>query len=89
MRIMALSILLLGAALTGIARAADEGAQCLIIRLNTPGGLLKSTRDIVSDLLTAPVPVVVYVSPSGAQAASAGTFIALAAHIAAMDATLT
>ena len=67
-----------------IDRAAEEGAQCLVIRLNTPGGLLKSTRIIVSDILTAPLPVVVYVSPSGAQAASAGTFIALAAHIAAM-----
>jgi len=67
-----------------IERAAEDGAQCLVIKLNTPGGLLKSTRIIVSDLLTARIPVVVYVSPSGAQAASAGTFIALAAHIAAM-----
>jgi membrane-bound serine protease (ClpP class) len=67
-----------------IETAAEDGAQCLVIRLNTPGGLLKSTRIIVSDLLTAPLPVVVYVSPSGAQAASAGTFIALAADIAAM-----
>jgi membrane-bound serine protease (ClpP class) len=67
-----------------IDRAASENAECLVIRLNTPGGLLKSTRMIVSDLLTARVPVVVYVAPSGAQAASAGTFIALAAHIAAM-----
>jgi membrane-bound serine protease (ClpP class) len=67
-----------------IDRAADENAECLVIRLNTPGGLLKSTRFIVSDLLTARLPVVVYVAPSGSQAASAGTFIALAAHIAAM-----
>jgi membrane-bound serine protease (ClpP class) len=67
-----------------IDRAIDENAECLIIRLNTPGGLLKSTRMIVSDLLTARVPVVVYIAPSGAQAASAGTFIALAAHVAAM-----
>jgi len=64
--------------------AEDDRAECLIIRLNTPGGLLKSTRDIVSDILTARIPVVVYVSPSGAQSASAGTFITLAAHIAAM-----
>jgi membrane-bound serine protease (ClpP class) len=64
--------------------AQDDGAVCLIIRFNTPGGLLKSTREIVSDLLTARVPVVVYVAPSGAQAASAGAFITLAAHIAAM-----
>ncbi len=67
-----------------IKRATDDSAECLIIRLNTPGGLLKSTRVIVSDLLTAPLPVIVYVSPAGAQAASAGAFITLAAHIAAM-----
>jgi membrane-bound serine protease (ClpP class) len=67
-----------------IAKATEEKAECLIIALNTPGGLLKSTRIIVSDLLTAKIPVVVYVSPAGAQAASAGTFIALAAHVAAM-----
>lgn len=68
----------------GIQRATTAGATCLVLRLNTPGGLLKSTRVIVSDILTSPVPVVVYVSPSGAQAASAGTFITLAGHIAAM-----
>ena len=67
-----------------IAKAARQNAECVVIRLNTPGGLLKSTREIVSDLLTAEVPVVVYVSPSGAQSASAGVFITLAAHIAAM-----
>jgi len=67
-----------------IERAAGEGAECLIIRLNTPGGLLKSTRVIVTDLLTARLPVIVYVSPSGSQAASAGVFITLAAHVAAM-----
>ena len=66
-------------------RAAQEAnAQCLVIRLNTPGGLLKSTRVIVTDLLASPIPVVVYVAPSGSQSASAGTFITLAAHIAAM-----
>jgi membrane-bound serine protease (ClpP class) len=58
--------------------------MCLIIELNTPGGLLKSTRYIVSDLLTSEIPVVVYVSPSGSQSASAGVFITLAANIAAM-----
>jgi membrane-bound serine protease (ClpP class) len=67
-----------------IDHAVEDGAECLVIRLNTPGGLLKSTRVIVSDLLTARLPIIVYVAPSGAQAASAGTFIALAAHIAAM-----
>lgn len=67
-----------------IQKAKDDGAQCLVIRLNTPGGLLKSTRVIVSDFLTAPVPVIVYVSPAGSQAASAGVFVTLAAHVAAM-----
>jgi len=65
-------------------RASSHNARCLIIELNTPGGLLKSTRYIVSDLLTSDIPVVVYVSPSGSQAASAGVFITLAANIAAM-----
>lgn len=67
-----------------IERAQKDNAECLIIRLNTPGGLLKSTRVIVTDLLSAPLPIVVYVSPAGSQAASAGTFITLAAHVAAM-----
>jgi len=67
-----------------IKRANDDHAECLVIRLNTPGGLLKSTRAIVTDLLTSPIPVIVYVAPSGAQSASAGTFITLAANIAAM-----
>jgi membrane-bound serine protease (ClpP class) len=65
-------------------KAQQQNAQCLLIYLNTPGGLLKSTRYIVRDLLESPVPVVVYVSPAGAQAGSAGVFITLAAHIAAM-----
>ncbi len=67
-----------------IQRSAERGDECVVIRLNTPGGLLKSTRTIVTDLLTSRVPVVVYVSPSGAQSASAGSFITLAANIAAM-----
>ncbi len=68
----------------GIKKAGKENAECLIIHLNTPGGLLKSTRNIVSDILESPVPVVVYISPAGAQSGSAGVFITLAAHIAAM-----
>ena len=68
----------------GIKKASTENAECLIIHLNTPGGLLKSTRVIVSDILESPVPVIVYVSPAGAHAGSAGVFITLAAHIAAM-----
>lgn len=64
--------------------AQKEQATCLLIHLNTPGGLLKSTRTIVSDILESPVPIVVYVSPGGAHAGSAGVFITMAAHIAAM-----
>jgi membrane-bound serine protease (ClpP class) len=69
---------------SGIEKAGRENAECIIIHLNTPGGLLKSTREIVSDILESPVPVIVYVSPGGAHAGSAGVFITLAAHIAAM-----
>ncbi len=67
-----------------IERASEAKAECLIIHLNTPGGLLTSTRNIVSDLLVSPVPVIVYVSPGGAHAGSAGVFITMAANIAAM-----
>lgn len=67
-----------------IEEAHEREAECLLIHLNTPGGLVKSTRVIVSDILEAPVPVVVYVSPGGAHAGSAGVFITLAAHVAAM-----
>lgn len=69
----------------GINRAEEENAECLIIHLNTPGGLLKSTRMIVSSFFASEVPVVVYVYPSGSQAASAGVFITLAANIAVMS----
>jgi membrane-bound serine protease (ClpP class) len=69
----------------GIESAVKNKSECLIVKLNTPGGLLKSTRVIVSDILESKVPIVVYVSPSGAQAASAGVFITMAAHIAAMS----
>lgn len=68
----------------GIEKATREKAQCLIIELNTPGGVLESTREIVSDILSSPIPIVVYVSPSGAHAGSAGVFITLAANLAAM-----
>jgi membrane-bound serine protease (ClpP class) len=68
----------------GIEKAQSKNAECLIIYLNTPGGLLKSTRVIVSEILESPVPVVVYVYPGGAHAGSAGVFITLAANIAAM-----
>jgi membrane-bound serine protease (ClpP class) len=61
-----------------------EKAMVVVFQLDTPGGLVESTRLIVKALLNAEVPVVVYVAPSGARAASAGTFITMAAHIAAM-----
>ena len=68
----------------GISRAESEGAVACIIELNTPGGLLNSTEEIVQRILNARVPVIVYVSPRGSWAASAGTFITISAHIAAM-----
>ncbi|HTR81032.1 MAG TPA: nodulation protein NfeD [Bacteroidota bacterium] len=68
----------------GIKRAEKMNAACVVVELNTPGGLLQSTRMIVSDFLTSTVPVIVYVSPAGAQAASAGVFVTLAANVAAM-----
>ena len=67
-----------------INRSKANAARALIIQLDTPGGLLTSTRTIVKEMLGAPVPVIVYVAPSGAGAGSAGVFITMAAHIAAM-----
>ncbi|MGZ6195187.1 MAG: NfeD family protein, partial [Candidatus Binataceae bacterium] len=68
----------------GIAYASAHHASALVIELDTPGGLLGSAQRIVKDLLNAPIPTIVYVSPSGASAASAGTFITEAAAVAAM-----
>ena len=68
----------------GIDQAEEENAVACIIQLDTPGGLDTSMRDIVKDIVNAEVPVVVYVSPSGARAASAGVFITIAAHVAVM-----
>jgi membrane-bound serine protease (ClpP class) len=68
----------------GISRAESEGAIACVIELNTPGGLLSATEDIVQRIMNARVPVIVYVSPRGGWAASAGTFITISAHIAAM-----
>lgn len=68
-----------------ITKAANQKAECILIHLNTPGGLLKSTRVIVTDILQSQVPVVVYVSPGGAHAGSAGVFLTMAAHIAVMS----
>ena len=68
----------------GIATSEDDGAEALIIKLNTPGGQIDLMNEIVQLLLEADVPTVVYVSPRGAYAASAGTLITLGAHVAAM-----
>jgi|TARA_B100002003_G_scaffold34644_1_gene29983 membrane-bound serine protease (ClpP class) len=68
----------------GINHAEESNAIAAIIQLDTPGGLDTSMRDIVKDIVTARIPVVVYVSPAGGRAASAGVFITVAAHIAAM-----
>jgi membrane-bound serine protease (ClpP class) len=69
---------------TALDDAADEHATVAIVRLDTPGGLDSSLRDIVKDILAAPMPVIVYVSPDGARAASAGVYITQAADVAAM-----
>ncbi|MBA7473708.1 hypothetical protein ES707_09051 [subsurface metagenome] len=68
----------------GIEQAEDDNAIACIIQLDTPGGLVTSMLDIVEDIVNARVPIVVYISPAGAWAASAGTFITMAAHVAAM-----
>jgi membrane-bound serine protease (ClpP class) len=67
-----------------IDQATQQGAQCLIIQLDTPGGLMESMRLIVKKILASNIPIIVYVAPGGARAASAGVFITIAAHIAVM-----
>ena len=67
-----------------IAEAEHGKAQALLIEINTPGGLLESTRDIIEKILASPVPVIIYVTPSGSRAASAGFFILESADVAAM-----
>jgi membrane-bound serine protease (ClpP class) len=69
---------------TAIGRARAERAQALVVMLNTPGGLERSMRSMVQSILNADIPVIVYVGPTGARAASAGVFITMAGHVAAM-----
>ena len=73
--------------LSGIEHAETSGAELIIIEMDTPGGLMGPMRDIVQGVLNSSVPIATYVSPAGARAASAGTYILLASHIAAMNPT--
>jgi len=68
----------------GLERAQERGATLAVLRIDTPGGLVTSTRDIIREIIGSPVPVVGYVAPAGARAASAGTYIMYATNIAAM-----
>ncbi len=69
---------------TAVERAQADGSQALVVQLNTPGGLERSMRTMAQTILNAGIPVIVYVAPTGARAASAGVFITMAAHVAAM-----
>ena len=80
----AIGVVSAGQLTKALQRAATTGAQALIVRMDTPGGLLSSTREMIHAILASPVPVVMYVAPNGSRAASAGTYLMYAAHVAAM-----
>ena len=69
--------------IAAIAKSEEDGAAALLIEMDTPGGLVSSTKDIIQAMLNSKVPIIVYVAPRGAWAASAGTFITVAANVAA------
>ncbi len=71
----------------GLRRANNENHAAVIVQLDTPGGLMETTRDMISEMLNADIPVIMYVSPSGARAASAGTYLLYGSHVAAMKPT--
>lgn len=73
-----------GFIIEGIEKAEEKEASCLVIQMDTPGGLMESMRSIVKRILASRVPIIVYVAPSGSRAGSAGVFITMAAHVAAM-----
>ncbi|MEA2119281.1 nodulation protein NfeD [Halovibrio sp. HP20-50] len=68
----------------GLRNAQEQGSEVIIVELNTPGGLVETTRDMIQEMLNAEIPVVMYVSPSGARGASAGTYLLYGSHVAAM-----
>lgn len=68
----------------GLRKAQDQGSEVVIVEIDTPGGLVDTTRDMIREMLNADLPVVMYVSPSGARAASAGTYLLYGSHVAAM-----
>jgi membrane-bound serine protease (ClpP class) len=80
----AIGVVSAGQMAKALQRAAAAGAPALVVRLDTPGGLLSSTREMIHAILASPVPVVMYVAPNGSRAASAGTYLMYAAHVAAM-----
>ena len=70
--------------INSIEEAEEKNAECIIIELDTPGGLMKSMKLIIKKIFSSEIPVIVYISPGGSTSGSAGVFITLAAHIAAM-----